>query len=52
MLTKKQMCDSIIRMFGFEHEITIRFFLLVEWGFTRTELYTAYKEAEKIFQEM
>ncbi len=52
MPTKKQMCNSIIRMFGFEHETTIRFFLLVEWGFTRTELYTAYKEAEKIFREM
>jgi len=51
MLTKKQMCDSIIRMFGFEHEITIAFFSAVSLKMPMSELRAAYQKAEKIFRE-
>ena len=52
MLTKKQMCDSIIRMFGFEHEITVAFFSAVTLKLPMAELRTAYEKADNIFQEM
>ena len=52
MLTKKQMCDSIIRMFGFEHEITVAFFSAVTLKLPMAEPKTAYEKAEKIFREM
>lgn len=42
MPTKKQMCKNIIYQYGLEHPYTIRFCQLMEWGFTRSELYTAY----------